>query len=81
MLPSSNVHLDVLSNRDETVDFDDYLNGEPSLFVFPTSDQSLQSLFFAFFFFELKKPPDPEMSEVHMNVHGAMEHKLGMKYV
>ena len=28
VLPSSNVHLDVLMGKDETIDFEDFLNGE-----------------------------------------------------
>jgi len=33
VLTSSNIHLEVLSGRDETIDFDDYLNGLPFFFA------------------------------------------------
>ncbi|RHZ63312.1 hypothetical protein Glove_330g22 [Diversispora epigaea] len=48
-LPSSNLGLEILMGKDETIDFEDFLS-------------------------------DPEMSTEMIDVHGSMEHKLGIKF-
>ncbi|CAG8791983.1 25278_t:CDS:2 [Dentiscutata erythropus] len=47
-MPSSNFGLDILMGKDETIDFEDFLN-------------------------------DPELSTEMVDVHTAMEHKLGIQ--
>ena len=61
-MPTSNLHLDILMGRDETIDYEDFLNGkyDNSFFIY---NHDLQYI-------------DPSLSTDSMDLHTSMEHKL-----
>lgn len=61
-MPTSNLHLDILMGRDETIDYEDFLNGkdDSSFFI---CKHDLRYI-------------DPSLSTDSMDLHTSMEHKL-----
>jgi proteasome maturation protein len=71
VLPSSNLHLDILTGKDETIDFEDFLNGKGMERGCVHREGEWP--------FIAVLSIDPALSTDTLDVHAAMEHKLKLK--
>jgi proteasome maturation protein len=68
ILPSSNLHLDILMGKDELIDYEDFLNGITAYYI-------KRKILYGFNWFYL----DPAMSTDSLDLHATMEHKLNLR--